>query len=478
MAANDQDQNLTRWSATQLAQGIRERRISSVEVVEACLAQIEARNPSINALVDIRSGESLAAARAADAQLARGLPVGELHGVPVSIKINTDQRGYSTTQGVAAYENNIATADAPAVGNLRDAGAVFIGRSNAPAFSFRWFTANDLHGETLNPWDSSRTPGGSSGGAAAAVVAGMVPIAHGTDIGGSVRYPAYACGVAGIRPTVRPQLNWLSRPDTAYKPGRDLPLSRQLLSVPGVIARSTRDLRVGVRAMWSGQVVESFRPHDRGVGESRRPVIGVVRDIGIATPDATVDAAIDVAADWLRAAGYSVYEVELAGLDEAYRMWNYFLFADTRDRLPTMRALGDDTLKLYLESSLRVAEEMWPGLFTLETYTNVWARRGTLIDEVEAQLQDFPVILMPSSSQPPAKVDIDTQGLDAVRDLTATMWPMLAGAALGFPGVSVPTGIVDKLPTGVQLIGGRYSDHLLLDAADAIEAAAGYFWPD
>src|SRR5699024_9136974 len=137
-----------------------------------------------------------------DRRRAAGEKLGPLHGVPVAIKINSDQAGYATTQGVVAFKEAIAAEDSPHVASLRRAGAVLMGRSNSPAFAYRWFTNNDLHGRTLNPWDASRTPGGSSGGASSAVASGMVPIAGGNDIGGSVRYPAYACGVVGLRPTV------------------------------------------------------------------------------------------------------------------------------------------------------------------------------------------------------------------------------------------------------------------------------------
>jgi amidase len=121
--------------------------------------------------------------------------LGTLHGVPTSIKVNSDDAGHATTNGIVALREAIAAADAPHVQKLHDAGAVFVGRSNTPAFSFRWIPANDVHGRTLNPWDARRTPGGSSGGAAAAVASGMAPFAHGNDIGGSIRYPAYACGI-------------------------------------------------------------------------------------------------------------------------------------------------------------------------------------------------------------------------------------------------------------------------------------------
>ena len=187
--------DLWRWSASDLAHAIRTRQISSRDAVHACLNRIEQVNPHINAIVECRTEEALAGADAADAAVVRGEELGPLHGVPVTIKVNVDQAGYATTNGVVAFRDKIATEDSPVVANWRKAGAVFIGRTNTPAFSHRWFTANELHGETLNPRNAALTPGGSSGGAAAAVATGMGPLAHGNDYGGSIRYPAAAWSV-------------------------------------------------------------------------------------------------------------------------------------------------------------------------------------------------------------------------------------------------------------------------------------------
>src|SRR5208282_4227681 len=153
----------------------------------------------LNAIVRRMDAEALSAADAADVARKNGDALGPLHGVPVTTKINTDQKGHPTDNGVVALENLIATEDAPVVANLRNAGAIFIGRTNAPAFSTRAFSENDLHGRTHNPLDRSITPGGSSGGAAAAVAAGFGPIAQGNDLGGSIRFPASCNGVVGLR---------------------------------------------------------------------------------------------------------------------------------------------------------------------------------------------------------------------------------------------------------------------------------------
>ena len=189
-------------SAATLARRVRDRDSSAVEIAEAALARLDSVNPAINAVVAEFPDEALAAARAIDASVARGDDPGPLCGVPVTVKVNTDQKGHATTNGCRRQCDLVSAEDNPVVANLRKAGAVIIGRTNTPAFSLRWFTRNSLHGHTRNPRNPNLTPGGSSGGAAAAVTAGIGAIGHGTDIAGSIRYPAYACGVHGLRPTL------------------------------------------------------------------------------------------------------------------------------------------------------------------------------------------------------------------------------------------------------------------------------------
>src|SRR5262249_9499199 len=162
---------LWQWDAVDLARAIRTRAISAREAVSAALDRLNAVNPKINAVVQVLADQALAAASAADEQVRRGEPLGPLNGVPVPIKVNTDQEDCAITNGIVAFPDVIAETDAPPVANWKKAGAIIIGRTNTPAFSWRWFTDNDLHGATLNPWNSGITPGGSSGGASAALAA-------------------------------------------------------------------------------------------------------------------------------------------------------------------------------------------------------------------------------------------------------------------------------------------------------------------
>ena len=191
-----------RLTASELVPLISAGHLSAREVLTSVLARMDRVNPDLNAVVQRMDAEAIVAADAVDAALARGENLGPLAGVPVTVKVIVDQAGHATTNGLRTQSGLVATDDSPVVANLRKAGAIIVGRTNTPAFSLRWFTRNSLHGATRNPHDATLTPGGSSGGAGAAVAAGIGAIGHGTDIAGSIRYPAYACGVHGLRPSL------------------------------------------------------------------------------------------------------------------------------------------------------------------------------------------------------------------------------------------------------------------------------------
>src|SRR5580692_5132533 len=233
---------LWRLPATDLARLIRTREISARQATQAALDRLDAVNPQINAIVAHSPEQVLEQADRLDCRLARGEDPGPLAGVPVTVKINTDMVGFPTTNGTRLQQDWIAKVNSPAVENLVRAGAVLLGRSNAPTFALRWFTSNVLNGATRNPRNPALTPGGSTGGGAAAVTAGIGHLAVGTDIGGSLRYPAYACGVHGLRPTLGrvPAYN-ASSPERA--------IGAQMMSSTGLIARTIEDLRIGLAAM-------------------------------------------------------------------------------------------------------------------------------------------------------------------------------------------------------------------------------------
>src|ERR1700693_2487164 len=234
-------EDLWRLSAADIAALIGSKKVSAKEVAQAALARLDAVNPAINAVVDHRPADVLAQAAGIDAAIARGENLGSLAGVPVTVKVNIDQQGFATTNGLKLQRDVIARTNSPVIDNWCKAGAVILGRTNCPAFSYRWFTTNLMHGDTRNPRDASITPGGSSGGAGAAVASGIGHIAHGTDIAGSIRYPAYACGVHGLRPTLgRVAAFNASLPDRTIGP--------QISAVSGPLARTGGDLRLALAA--------------------------------------------------------------------------------------------------------------------------------------------------------------------------------------------------------------------------------------
>lgn len=456
-------------SAAELAAGIRAKTFSATEVAQAFLARVEETNPALNALVDIRPEEVLAQAAAADAAVAAGGELPPLLGVPVSTKINTAQRGYASSHGVSAWAGAVAQDDAVCIAGLRDAGATLLGRSNSPAFAVRWFTGNELHGATLNPWDPGRTPGGSSGGAAASVAAGMTPIAQGNDIGGSVRFPAYCCGAVGLRPT----MGLVSGVEPRGAEEFDSPLSFQTMAVHGALGWTVDDVRLGLHAMVSPDLNDPVGlPVRPPLGTPGRVKVAVVRSVGGTKPHPGVEAAVDDAARWLSEAGHEVEEIELPLLGEAARLWSLLIYQELKTMMSEIEMFGDEAVRVSLASCFAAAAQMWGEQPTLAEYIRGYARRGTLISRFQQFLGQDRVVLTPVCSEPPFEQDADLAGDARVSELLASQWPMQAVPVLGFPAISVPTGLRDGLPSGVQLIGGRFQEDLLLHVATAIETRA------
>ncbi|USQ86408.1 amidase [Streptomyces phaeoluteigriseus] len=479
MATPTRPTELWQLSATELASAVRSREVSSVDLVRSCLDRIEATNPRLNALVDVRPEEALAGARRADEQVASGAELGPLHGVPVSIKINTEQRGHATSNGVAALAHRPAEGDAACVTALRTAGAVPLGRSNSPAFSFRWFSTNDLHGRTLNPWDAERTPGGSSGGAASSLAAGMTPLAQGNDIGGSIRFPAACCGVVGVRPTVGRISDW-APPAYADTPEGlvelDFPPTVHSCAVQGPLARTVADARLALHAMTTPDLrdssgVPAVPPRPRPAGPVR---VDLVRGNPAVKNHPAVDRALDRAAAHLTDAGYEVDELaDLPLLTEAARLWALLITEDIRPVLPLVHQVGGDDIRTALDGHFAAAAALWGERPTLRTYIDGWARRATLITRLQELLGGDRLLLTPVCAEPAFEQDADITDPDRALRLFPAMWPMTAVPVLGFPAVTVPVHIDEGLPFSAQLIGGRFEEDLVLDAAQAIEDRAG-----
>lgn len=459
---------LWQCDATELAQLIRGGRASSREAVQSCLARLDAVNPAINAIVRRMDDEALAAADAADAARARGDALGPLHGVPVTTKVNVDHKGHPTDNGVVAFKDLLASEDSPVVANLRHAGAVFIGRSNAPAFSMRIMTDNALHGRTLNPLDPAVTPGGSSGGAGAAVAAGIGPIAHGNDIGGSVRIPANCCGVVGLRTAFGrvPAFN------PSAPGGR--PMGAQLMSVQGPHTRSVRDARLALAAMARGDR-RDWKWSDmplQGPAPTRPLRVALVPQVpGGATHPAQAEA-VRQAGRHLAAAGYVVDEVLPPDIEQALRLWHAIVATDSATLLwPLMQQVGDDDAR----AAMRAWIEAFPPV-DLAGYIAALQARDALALRWLTWFEQWPLLVMPvlTDLPPLQRSDVTPQGQQAALELFR---PALVAALLGLPGLALPVGRHGRLRTGVQVMASRWHEDLCLDAGEVIEACEGRVSP-
>lgn len=455
-----------RWTATEIAHGVRTGAISAREAVQSSLDRIAETNPALNAIVELSIDEALQAADQADRMVKRGDELGPLHGVPVAIKMNTDQAGHATVDGVAAFKNNVVESDSPQVASLRRAGAIMVGRTNTPAFSLRWFANNDVYGRTLSPWNRNHTPGGSSGGASASVAAGMVPIGHGNDIGGSIRYPAYACGIYGLRPTVGRVAGWVGPAD------EDQSLSFQSMWVQGPIARSVSDLRLSLQAMSKPDPRDSwFAPAPLNGALLRRPIkVGVVRGEEIVKLHPGVGEAISKAASWLRDAGYQVEEIKVPAFEEAYKLWYLLCIEELRPHVPLMDKEGDDGIRGVFKTYFAAAQQWWPEQPSLEDYMKGYARRGTLIAQVQKVFEEYPILLLPISAEPPFEQDADFLNVDRGVEVIRANWGAMAIPMLSLPGISAPVHVHDGLPCGVQMIGPKFREDILLSAGEVLEA--------
>ena len=458
-------QDLWRLSATQAAQAIRDGDTTAEAVTRSVLGRIEAVNPRVKALATVTADSALAAAQVADAAQARGELLGPLHGVPVTIKINVDVAGEPTTDGVAAFKDNVATSDSPLVKSLRDAGAIIVGRNNAPAFSLRWFTDNAFHGRTLNPFDAGVTPGGSSGGAAAATALGMGAIAHGNDYGGSVRYPAWACGVVGLRSTVGRIPSY-----KASAPNRIL--TNQQMSVQGPLTRTVADARLALQVMSRGSALDpQWVDAPLAYPDANQPTrVALFRHWGESRVDASVTAALDEAAAWLEAAGHEVEEAVPPHFAEVSALQFQLVMNDMRrGGAAFMREHGDDALRTALNHYMAITPE-----WDRDTVLDAMTRRFTIARDWAVFFERYPVLLMPNSWERQFPIDDDQRTPQRVREILLAQSPLLSTAVLGLPGLSVPTGLVDGLPTGVQLVATKFREDRLLAAGEVIERAAGF----
>jgi len=452
-------QDLWRLSAADLAGLIRSKQVSAKQAAVAALARLDAVNPGINAVIDHRPDQVLAQAGDIDAAIARGQDPGPLAGVPVTIKVNVDQAGFATTNGLTLQRDTIAASNSPVVDNLRKAGAVLLGRTNCPAFSYRWFTTNLVHGNTKNPRDPSLTPGGSSGGAGAAVAAGIGAIAHGTDIAGSIRYPAYACGVHGLRPTIGrvPAFN-------AALPERGI--GAQISAVSGPLARTIGDLRIALAAM-SGRDMRDpwWVPAPlQGPPTALRAALCLEPD-GLATAP-EVKIAVADAGLRLERAGWTVEEVATPPLREPAELQTRLWLGDGyAAQLAAAEREGDPGALACLHGNRAKAQG-----FDAAAFSGALTRRATLTREWLHFFETYAVLLMPVSAELPFPDGLDLRDQASFERVWAAQLPQIAIPFMGLPALTVSTGLVGRVPVGVQLVSSRYREDLCLMAGEAIEA--------
>ncbi|HSZ94918.1 MAG TPA: amidase family protein [Bradyrhizobium sp.] len=452
--------DIWRLPAHELAGLIRAKKVSAKEAATSALARLDAVNPAINAVVDHRPDDVLSQAAAVDAAIARGDDVGVLAGVPVTIKANIDQAGFANTNGLKMQADVIAKDNSPVVDNLRKAGAVILGRTNCPAFSYRWFTTNLIHGNTKNPRDPSITPGGSSGGAGAAVAAGIGHIAHGTDIAGSIRYPAYANGVHGLRTTVgRIAAFNAALPERTIGP--------QISAVSGPLARTIGDLRISLAAMSMPDMRDPWwvpAPLE-GPPMPKRAAL-CVNPEGL-DPVPEVKAAVVDAAKRLERAGWIVEEVtSLPPLKEAAEHQTKLWLGDNYEgQLAAAEREGDPGALACLRGN---KSKVFP--FDPLTLSKILTRRATLVREWSLFLEKYPVLLMPVSGELPFPDQLDTKDDASFARVWRAQLPQIAIPFMGLPGLTVSTGLVGRVPVGVHVVAGRYREDLCLLAGEAIEA--------
>lgn len=453
-------QDLWRLSATDLASLIKSKKVSAKEAATAALARLDAVNPKINAVVDHKPEEVLAQASAIDAAIGRGEDVGPLGGVPITVKVNIDQIGFATTNGLKLNREAIAATNSPVIDNLYKAGAVILGRTNCPAFSYRWFTTNLVHGDTRNPRDPGITPGGSSGGAGAAVAAGIGHIAHGTDIAGSIRYPAYACGVHGLRPTMGriPAFN-------AALPERTI--GAQISAVSGPLARTIGDLRIALAAMSARDFRDPWWVPAPLEGPPMPKRVAMCLNPDGLDPVPEVKAAIADAGKRLQRAGWIVEEItNTPPLREPANLQTKLWLGDSYEaQLETAEREGDPGALACLRGN---RTKVFP--FDAAAFSKALTRRATLTREWLEFFEQYAVLLMPVSGELPFPDHLDRKDEASFARVWHAQLPQIAIPFMGLPALTVSTGLVGRIPVGVQLVSGRYREDLCLAAGEAVEA--------
>lgn len=460
---------LWRLDAVALAERIRCGAVSARDATESHLARLAAVNPQLNAVVQEFPDEALAAAEAADRKQAAGEPLGPLHGVPVTIKITADQQGQPTDNGLRMLKDAVAPQDAEVVARLRRAGAIIIGRTNSPAFAMRFMTDNELHGKTWNPWNREAACGGSSGGAGVAAAAGIGTIAHGSDIGGSIRWPAYCNGVVGLRPT--PGRIPMHNPTS----GMNRPLAAQLMAVTGPLSRTVRDARLALEVMAGPHPSDPLTvPAPLRGDPLQQPVrVALMADPGGDPVHPATRAAVMQAGTHLQAAGYEVEVLHESafprGIERGTDLWSRIGMTEVRAILePLLAGVGDPGL----ERSMRFWWDIC-GATTLAEYLAALGERDTLIRHWQVFMERYPLVVMPAFGMPSAEAWCDQRDRDGMEFLLRHARFLLGLSVLGLPVLAMPVGSHAGRPLGVQIVGRRFREDSCFEAGEAIEMREG-----
>jgi amidase len=454
--------------ATALTRMIQAREVSCVEVMEAHLAQIERVNPQVNAIVTLLPERALAGARSADEALARGEPVGPLHGLPVAHKDLIYTKGVRTTRGSPIFRDFVPDEDDIIVERLRHGGAIMVGKTNTPEFGAGSQTFNPVFGATLNPYDLSKTCGGSSGGAAVSLACGMLPIADGSDMGGSLRNPAGFCNVVGLRPSA------------GRVPSDSESNAWGTLSVDGMMARTAADVALALSAV-TGPDPRSPVSIDEPGSAFARPLerdfrgvrVAWLRDLPGVPVDRRVAAALEAQRGVLEAVGCVVVEAapDFSGADEAFKTLRALSFELSYGELVDKhRELVKDTVIWNVEQGRALTG---PQIARAERL------RSEVYQRVRRFMETYEFMLLPVSQVPPFDVtqpyvtEIEGMKLDTYVDWMRSCYFI---SATGLPAASVPCGFTPEgLPVGLQIVGRPRADFAVLQLAHAFEQATG-FW--
>lgn len=455
--------------AVAMAEQIRVKKISPVELIEAHLAQIDRLDPKLNAFIQLDADVARRSARDAEAAIMEGKNIGPLHGVPLSIKSSIAVAGLRCECGTRLRAGLIAHGDAPLVARLKNAGAIILGATNTPELLMAWETDNLLYGRTNSPWDLDRTPGGSSGGEAAAIASGMSAGGVGSDGGGSIRVPAHFTGICGLKPTPG------RIPATGHYPESAGPFAA--IGVVGPMARTVADIRILFEVLQGFEIGDSCAApvplRWPSQDEVRKIRIGYFEYDGRTPVTLETRAAVRTAAKALEDAGFQVESFQPAGLEEARLLWHkYFVVAGGMLLRPMFKGHESDLsplLKQFLEWS---AGE--PAL-TSETLLKAWIERDTLRGKFLAQMQQYPILLCPAAAIPAFRHGERSWQVEGktVHYLDAWSYAEFFNL-LGNPAAVVPVShSPEGLPIGVQIVGRPWEEEQVLSVAGVLEQQCG-----